>query len=52
MEQLKVAGRKYIESLNSSSPKQHKVAAQSLTSALSNVAGSSAGSSYSFFFLK
>ncbi|VDK68634.1 unnamed protein product [Litomosoides sigmodontis] len=38
MEQLKVAGRKYIESLSSASPKQHKLAAQSLTAALPNVA--------------
>uniref|UniRef100_A8Q6V4 Uncharacterized protein n=1 Tax=Brugia malayi TaxID=6279 RepID=A8Q6V4_BRUMA len=36
LEQLKIAGRKYVESLNSSSSKQHQIAAQLLTSTLSN----------------
>ncbi|KAK6101449.1 HEAT repeat family protein [Brugia pahangi] len=36
LEQLKIVGRKYVESLNSSSSKQHQLAAQLLTSTLSN----------------
>uniref|UniRef100_A0A1I8EAD8 TOG domain-containing protein n=1 Tax=Wuchereria bancrofti TaxID=6293 RepID=A0A1I8EAD8_WUCBA len=39
LEQLKIAGRKYVESLNSSSSKQHQIAAQLLTSTLSNTTG-------------
>ncbi|EFO26464.2 hypothetical protein LOAG_02023 [Loa loa] len=38
LEQLKVVGRKYMESLNISSSRQHQIAAQSLTSTLSNIA--------------
>ncbi|KAL4003546.1 HEAT repeat family protein [Acanthocheilonema viteae] len=37
LEQLKIAGRKYMESLNNSSSKQHQITAQLLASALSNI---------------
>ncbi|MCP9259641.1 hypothetical protein DINM_002573 [Dirofilaria immitis] len=38
LEQLKAAGRKYLESLNNSSSRQHQITAQSLSSSLANIA--------------
>uniref|UniRef100_A0A8R1U018 TOG domain-containing protein n=1 Tax=Onchocerca volvulus TaxID=6282 RepID=A0A8R1U018_ONCVO len=38
LDHLKVVGRKYLESLNNSSSRQHQIAAQSLSSSLSNIA--------------